>query len=271
MHPGSQDCGIYRGSATLLKETQAKANELAKKWLACPELAGEEKITPYLKNFVTKYEKANRKDQVTDLVYNKKDYPKAFEVGKAVLVDEPENLKVLIDLAYAGFAAATAKNEAFTADAINYAKKAMQLIEAGKAPDKWEPYLGKDDALAYLNNIIGRLTVQKNPGEALPYLIKVAQYESKLKKIPSTYGFIGAAYEGGPYAKLSEEYKAKFGGKDETPESKLALENVNQVVDRMIDAYARAVALATDPAQQAAKKEWMESLSTWYKYRHNRV
>ena len=100
---------------------------MAKKWLACPEIAGEEQITPYLKNFVTKYEKANRKDQVTDLVYNKKDYPKAFEVGKAVLADEPENLKVLIDLAYAGFAAATAKNEAFAADAINYAKKAMPV------------------------------------------------------------------------------------------------------------------------------------------------
>jgi hypothetical protein len=145
----------------------------------------------------------------------------------------------------------------------------MPLIEAGKAPEKWEPYLGKDDALAYLNNIIGRLTVQKNPGEALPYLIKVAQYESKLKKLPSTYGIIAAAYEGGPYATLSEAYKTVFGGKDETPESKLALENINQVIDRMIDAYARAVALATDPAQMAAKKEWMESLSNWYKYRHN--
>ena len=252
------------------KGDTAKANELAKKWLACPEVAGEEAQAAYLKNFVTLYEKANRKNQVSDLVYNKKDYPKAFEVGKAVLADEPENLKVLIDLAYAGFASATAKNEAFTADAVNYAKKAMQLIEAGKAPDKWEPYLGKDDALAYLNNIIGQLTVQKNPSEALPNLIKVAQYESKLNKLPFTYATIAAAYEAGSYAKLSEEYKAKFGGKDETPESKLALENINQVVDRMIDAYARAVALVgTDAAQQAAKKEWMDSLSTWYKYRHN--
>jgi hypothetical protein len=252
------------------KGDTAKANELAKKWLACPEVAGEEKITPYLKNFVTLYEKANRKAQVTDFVYNKKDYPKAFEVGKAVLIEEPENLKVLIDLAYAGFASAAAKNETFTADAINYAKKAMQLIEAGKAPDKWEPYLGKDDALAYLNNIIGQLTVQKSPAEALPYLIKVAHYESKLKKLPFTYASIAAAYNDGLYAKLAADYETNFKGKDESPESKLALENINQVIDRMIDAYARAVALAgTDPAHQEAKKAWMESLNTWYKYRHN--
>ncbi|MCM3870298.1 MAG: hypothetical protein ND895_06320 [Pyrinomonadaceae bacterium] len=270
----SQECtpeaktALYNEFRQHFKGDTAKANELAKKWLACPEVAGEEQISAYLKNFVTLYEKANRKDRVTDLVYNKKDYPKAFEVGRAVLVDEPENLKVLIDLAYAGFAAATDKNDTFASDAVTYAKKAMQLLEVGKAPDKWDPYLGKDDALAYLNNIIGRLTVEKGPGAALPYLIKVAQYDSKLKKIPSTYGIIGAAYESGPYATLSEAYKKDFGGKDETPESKLALENINQVVDRMIDANARAVALATDPTQQAAKKEWMETLSNWYKFRY---
>ncbi|CAN5815498.1 hypothetical protein BH18ACI4_BH18ACI4_03670 [soil metagenome] len=261
---------LYNEFRKEFKGDTAKANEMARKWLACPEVAGEEQVSAYLKNFVNLYEKANRKSQVSDLVYNKKDYAKAFEVGKAVLADEPENLKVLIDLAYAGFASATAKNDAFMADAINYARKAMELIEAGKAPDKWEPYLGKDDALAYLNNIIGQLTVQKNPGEALQSLIKVAQYESKLKKLPFTYATIAAAYEAGSYAKLSEEYKTKFGGKDETPESKLALENINQVIDRMVDAYARAVALAgTDAAQQADKKEWMDSLNTWYKYRHN--
>ncbi len=261
---------LYNEFRKEFKGDTAKANEMAKKWLGCPEVAGEEQVSAYLKNFVTLYEKADRKNQVTDLVFNKKDYTKGFEIGKAVLAEEPENLKVMLDLAYAGFAAANAKNDAFSADAINYARKAMQLIEAGKVPEKWEPYLGRDDALAYLNNIIGSLTVQKNPTEALPYLIKVAQYESKLKKLPFTYGIIGAAYEAGPYAKLSADYKTAFGGKDESPESKLALDNINQVVDRMIDAYARGVALSgTDPANQASKTSWMESLSTWYKYRHN--
>jgi hypothetical protein len=176
----------------------------------------------------------------------------------------------MLDLAYAGFAAALENKTTFVADAIAYSKKAMQLLESGKAPEKWEPYAGKEAALAFLNNYIGRLTVQSDPSAALPYLMKVAQHESKLKASPSTYGIIGAAYEAGPYAKLSADYKLMFGGKDETPESKLALENINQVVDRMIDAYARGVALAgTDPANQASKTSWMESLSTWYKYRHN--
>jgi hypothetical protein len=101
-------------------------------------------------------------------------------------------------------------------------------------------------------------------------LIKAAQFDSDLKKDPWTYFFIGAAYEAGPYAKLSADYKAKFEGKDESPESKLALANIQQVIDRVIDAYARAVALAgTDAKYQVNKKEWMDSLTTWYKYRHN--
>jgi hypothetical protein len=101
-------------------------------------------------------------------------------------------------------------------------------------------------------------------------LIKAAQFESNLKKLPFLYAYIAGAYESGPYAKLSEAYKI-YANKDETPESKLALANINQVVDRMIDAYARAVAAAgSDPKFQATKPEWVESLSTWYKYRHDK-
>src|SRR5262249_44923417 len=55
-----------------------------------------------------------------------------------------------------------------------------------------------------------------------------------------------------------------------TPESKLMLANINQLVDRMIDGYARAVALAgADAAFAQPKAVWNESLTTWYKYRNN--
>lgn len=261
---------VYNEFRQNFKTDTAKANELAKKWLACPQVAGEEQITPYLKDFITKYAKANTKNQLYELVYVKKDYAKAFEIGKPLLAEDPENLRVILDLGYAGLAAALENKTNFVADATAYAKKAMEMLEGGKAPERWEPYAGKEDALAFLNSYLGRVTAQNEPAAALPYLIKVAQLESKLKKLPSTYGIIGEAYEAGPYAKLAADYKTMFGGKDETPESKLALENINQVVDRMIDAYARAVALAgTDPANKESKTRWMESLSSWYKYRHN--
>jgi hypothetical protein len=167
-------------------------------------------------------------------------------------------------------AAATLKNESYNTDALTYLRKAIQMIEAGKAPESWAPFKGKDDTLAYLYNSLGRITLKTNSAEGLTALIKSAQYESDLKKDPWTYFFIASAYEIGPYAKLSADYKTRFEGKDESAESKLALANVQQVIDRMIDAYARAVALAgTDATYQAKKVEWLDAVTTWYKYRHN--
>src|SRR6185369_13836451 len=47
------------------------------------------------------------------------------------------------------------------------------------------------------------------------------------------------------------------------------LANINQIVDRMIDAYARAVAVAgTDTKFATAKTGWNDSLTQWYKYRN---
>ncbi|MGH9932221.1 MAG: hypothetical protein ACREA9_23715 [Pyrinomonadaceae bacterium] len=261
----------YTEFRKLFKTEQAKAYELAQKYLACPAEPGEESIRNYLQNtFVAVIDKARRTPRVTELVYDKKDYAKAFELGKQVLADEPDNVKVLMDLAYAGYLANSAKVDTFSGDSLIYAKKAIQLIQSGGVPDNWVPYANKDEALSYLNNTIGVLTIQKNPSEALPYFLKAGQLEGKLKKEPITYGYIGDAYQSGPYDKLSAEYTRLYQGKDETPESKLALENINQVVDRMIDAYARAVSLSgNEAANQGRKKAWLETLTTWYKYRHN--
>lgn len=248
------------------KGDTAKANDLAKKWLACPATPAEEQQATYLKNFVTLFEKANRKGQITDLVYAKKDYVKAFELGKQVLAEEPESLKVLIDLAYAGYAS---KNPALSADSLTYAQKAIQMIESGKTLEAWTPYMSKEDTLGYLYNATGSLNLQKDPGVALKDFIKAAQFNGKISKLPATYATIAQTYEASAYAKLASDYEVKHKGKDETPESKLAVENINQIVDRMIDAYARAVAIAgNDPAEQANKKVWMEELTKWYNYRN---
>ena len=253
------------------RTTNAKAAyEAGKKYLtACPTEEGQ--IPAYLKKWVGAYEKEARKLKLTPLLYGEKKYVEALGIGKEVLADDPENLRVIIDMGYGSYlAAATLKNESYNTDALTYIRKAIQMIEAGKAPESWAPFKGKDDTLAYLYNSLGRITLKTNSAEGLTALVKSAQFESDLKKDPWTYFFIGAAYESGPYAKLSEDYKLRFEKKDESPESKLALANVQQVIDRMIDAYARAVALAgTDEKYKTNKPAWLESLTTWYKYRHN--
>ncbi len=191
----------YTDFTANLKTNQAKAYEDAKKYLACPaDKDDDPKITEYVKSFAAKYEKAARKDQLHDLIYNKKDFPKAFELGKQITTDEPENLRVLIDLAYGGSLAAADKNESFNTDAVAYAKKAIQLIESGKALESWVPFKGKDDTLASLYYTIGTLTIKSNPAEAVSPLIKSAQSQTELKKYPYTYYFIALAYDAGSYA-----------------------------------------------------------------------
>lgn len=261
---------LYNEFRTIFKTEQDKAYVLAKKYLACPTAVGEESIATYLRDkFVAPMDKARRAPQVSSLVYEKKDFAKAFELGKQILAEEPDNLRVLTDLAYAGYLAASSKVTTFNGETLNYARKAIQLLQAGGTLENWAPYTSKDEALAYLNNTIGVLTIGENPSEALRNLLKAAQLEGKLKKDAITYGYIGDAYQSGPYDKLAAAYKACCEGKDETPESKLALENLNQVIDRMIDAYARAVNLSgSDAAAQARKKAWMDTLTNWYKFRH---
>jgi hypothetical protein len=261
---------LYTDFTTFRTTDQAKAYEAGKKYLACSQ--GEDQYTAYLKKWVGLYEKEARKQKMLTFIYDKdkKNYVEGLALGKQILADEPENLRVIIDQGYGSYlAAGSLKNESYNADALTYARKAIQMIESGKAPASWLPFKGKDDTLAYLYDVVGRLSLKDNPSAALTAFLKKAQFETELKKDPWTYYFIAAAYESGPYTKLSADYKACCEGKDETPQSKLLLENINQVVDRMVDAYARAVALAGDPKYATNKKQWMEDLSTWYKFRHN--
>jgi len=222
----------------------------------------------YLTKWVMFYERDERKRMLPGLI-NEKNFSEAYSTGAKILADEPNYLRAQIDLGYAGYLAASAKNETYNNDALRYARQAIQAIESGKAPNEWAPFKGKDDTLAYLHYAVGYLTLKTDPAGAIDSLLKAAQLESDIKKTPSTYYFLAAAYEAGPYKTLSSAYQTQFAGKPETPESKAALEKLNVVMDRIIDAYARAIASAgTDPKTEANRKEWMTKLSTYYKFRH---
>lgn len=264
----------YAEFLKIYKTDQAKGFELAKKYLACPPVGevteAQQKIIDFLKKWSTAYEEGMRKILLPQYLYNDKKYPEAYALGREILAKEPDNLTVLVHLGANGYVVAPLKNAQLTAESLDHARKALALIESGKTIDDWAPLAGKDAALAYLNFTIGSLTLEKEPSTALKNLIKAAQYETPLKKSPFTYAYIAAAYETGPYATQSEAYK-KFTGQDETPESKLALANINQIVERMIDGYGRAVSLAgSDPQFAEQKKIWLEVLTNWYKYLHNK-
>jgi len=229
----------------------------------------KDQYVDYIQKWIVVYERDERKRNLPGLI-NEKKFAEAYATGAKILADEPGYLRAQIDLGYAGYIAASAKNDSFNTTALDYARKAIQAIESGKQPTEWAPFKGKDDTLAYLNYAVGYLILKTEPDNSINSLLRAAQYDSEIKKTPSTYYFLAAAYESGPYKTLSTAYQEKYAGKPETPESKAALEKLNAVMDRIVDAYARAIAAAgTDPKTEQSRKEWTAAMANYYKFRHD--
>jgi len=249
---------------------QKYAYEASKQFLEkyaekCPD-----KYTDAIRKYVQAYDAAtDRYDLARASFSTKPDPAKAFEIGRRILSTTADDLGVLMTLAHAGNAALTAKNETYVAEALTDAKKAIEQIEAGKAPSSWSPYKGKDDALSYLYYYTGNLAfASKDTADAARWFYKATTVEGPMKSDPVLYGKLAVAYQLSQLDAMHKDFNEKFGGKQETPEGKFALDQLNQVVDRIMDGYARAVALSGDDARYTqAKAAWLESLRSYYKFR----
>jgi hypothetical protein len=241
----------------------------------------DDQYTRYLKAWMAAYEEdervrrltAERADREQQLLgsFSEKNYARAYGLANQVLTDDPNNLRVLIALGYGAVAASTeARNETFNAEAAKHAAKAITLIGSGKTPETWAPFKSKEDVLGSLHYALGFYALKTNPEVSIPSFITAARVDADRRNSPTTYSVLALAYQNGPYKRLSDDYGKRFANQPETPESKAAIENINKVVDRIIDAYARAVALAgTNPQNQAAKAQWMTQLTNFYRFRNN--
>ncbi len=234
------------------KDHQDVAYQAAKEYLAT--CTTEDQYSKVLAKFVKDYDEQSasvtNRNQFNEAV-QKKNYAEQIRLGKALLATDPDNPAVNIILGVAGLG-----DPNLLGESAQYAKKSIELIQAGKP---FAPLSSKDQALAYLNYVIAKSTVKTDPTAAIPYFVNAARFESDLKKNPLIYNELAAAYGEGPVAKLSEDYK-KFVGQPESPESKLALANLNQAIDRQIDAFARAAASTTNPADKKAVMDVLEGL-----------
>ncbi len=256
------------GDAAAQKHAYGVAQDYLKKYAEqCPD-----KYTESVQKFVKAYEDAtDRSELMTGAFTTNGDPVKAFDAGHRILARTPDDLQTLIALTVAGDTAHTAKNDAFVVEALGDAKKAVELIGGGKAPAAWKPYKNREDALDALYYHAGNLSLANHdPVGAVTWLIKAATEEGAFKNEPLTYGRLGAAYQAGQLETMQKDYNEKFGGKNESPEGKHALEQINQVVDRVLDAYARAVVLSGDKANYAAAKTaWQQAVMEFYKFRVN--
>ncbi len=247
-----------KGDAAAQKHAYEVGTQYLQKYSAC-----NDKYNESVKKYVDAYKKAQRDFEFTKAISEKR-WVDATALGKDILADNPADVKTTTLTAWAAYNAAIppVNNTALSGDAITQAQRAIQLFEAGKTADNYVLFTSKDDAQSYMNYILGALNLKSNPAEASKYLVKLAQANGAAKQEPSTYAYLAFAYEK-EYAKLYDEYKAKY--PVESPESKVALANINLVVDRIADAYARAVALGNKDPRKA---EWMKTLTELYKSRH---
>jgi hypothetical protein len=224
-----------------------------------------DKIADYMKNkFVIPYEKltagTDQKKKFQD-AYSQSNWAEAVTLGKQIVQGEPDFVPGYIMIALSGYNATTKGNAALLPDAAEAATKALEFVEAGKP---FAPFTSKDSAVGWLNYVIGKNKLKSAPADAIPFILKGAKLDADLKKSPGLYIDLAQAYAEGPLDKMTSAYKAQYAGKDETPESKLALENIYQMMDRQIDALARAVAYATGPD----KKTYMDALTEVYQGRN---
>lgn len=194
----------------------------------------------------------------------------AFPLGREVLaIDQSLVVDVPIALAIIGFENASAKtpNTKYNNETINYAKMAIQQIEANK-PSKTQSYGiwsfsyktkefpdGRNNALGWMNYIIGYImyTHQNQKKEALPYLYKATQINSASKTNPAIYQLIANWYVDELLQLDKKRVEAiRAAGNQDTEETKQMLAVQRGLADRAVEAFAKAYHVApTTPDAKA--------------------
>lgn len=227
-------------------------------------------VDPHLaevRRFVVQYERVI-KNYVVHEAYAAKKYAKAFELGRATLKKEPENFYVLATLTEAGYDNAQNGDTTLNEETIGYAKSALAIVDSGKL-STFAPFASVEAARGFLNFALGWFLRVKSPVEAAEALTQAINSGSRFKEDPLTYNLLGIAILKGEYAQVAAEYNTKFGNKPPSPEQQAMWKRVAKLGERVIDAYARAVALSTRPEQAEAKAKMLAQLTSLYKIFHD--
>lgn len=244
------------------KDKQDVAYEAAKEYTSV--CTTDDQYSAVLKKFIADYEKNQTNNKLAtdfDAAVKAKNYADQIRFGKQLVAmpSYADNAVIYLLMAGAGLGDPNLLSESAQA-----AKKAIELVEAGKTFDK-SGYQTRDQALAAMNYLIAKSTMKTSATDAIPFFIKAAKYESDLKKSPIVYNELATAYGEGPVAKYAKDYQALVAAQKsvDSPEAKLVIANLNQALDRQIDAFARAAAAASP----ADKKAFMDVLAAVYKDR----
>lgn len=249
-------------SNTKKPEDIAKAYQLGKEYV---ERFGKDKdaTTTKIKTFVT----GTRENMFFDAA-NAKRNAEAIALGKEIMAEQPENIDVLLDLAMTGYTASTTGNDkTYADDSIAWARKALQMIEAGKLPKSFSPFKDQAEATGFMYFIDGHLSIARDIKGAVGNVYKAVQFESPIKNSSMPYYLLSFYYEN-LYAKMSGELKTKVDGKTlSDADFKTESAKVDKVVEAMMDAYARTCKRA-EAEKNPNLAQWKDRLTQVYKFKN---
>jgi hypothetical protein len=225
-----------------------------------------------------------------DAAIQSKNYDAAYTAGEEFITKYPNDdarMNFIVPLAWIGFQEVGNKNNKYNANAIKYAKLAIENLRSGNAKPKPSGGFGafqfeckgKDECISFLTYAIGYITYfgDGNKQAALPYFYEATKLPGTFKTNPVVYGTIGDYYYE-TVRKLAEEVKAKIADqKDTDPDDvkakkdadiKQAVGMLNGYAERAMDAYSRAYSLAkADPKGATYAANVYKSIQALYTVR----
>ncbi len=219
--------------------------------------------------------------QTFDSSLRSKNWDSLYQVGPAILEQEPDFIDVVIVLGSVGLEEATKNppNDKFNAQTINFAKLAIKKLNAGAKSKNYGAlqysYKNKGNALGWLNYTIGQIMFLRmgQKKQALPYFFNASNADSDTKKSPYLYGTIGEYYKSQVIALGTQ--RGTIDAKDEANFAKIdnlfGLEKAN--AERGADAFARAYsfALADKSTNEEYRKVLRDNLKLLYDFRFKKA
>jgi hypothetical protein len=189
----------------------------------------------------------------------------AFRVTATYLTRNPNDVAVLTQAVIEGAEEAKRQNAKFVTQSQQYGAKAIELIEAGKKPEKfddarWSEYQTR--WLPILYQTLGMLSLMT--GNKADARVKLDKSLSLSPADPFTYVLIGTMVNE-EYEKIATEYRAASPG----PLKDAMLKQAHAKIDEVIERYAQAVGLSEGkPVYQALHDQILQDLKSYYSYRH---
>lgn len=224
---------------------------------------------PHAENFQKLFTADTERDAIQPVIIQAyiqaKKTDEAFTQAAALLAKQPENVTLLTQMTIAGTEEAKRQNPKYVTQSQQYGLKAVELIEANKKPADVD-----DTAWASHKQMLPRL--YQNLGILSLVGGKSSEAKTKLEKSvsldpsdPFNYVLLGSIVNE-EYQQLAQSYKSMPEGKPQEE----ALKKATEMLDKVIDLYARALGTAHGkPEYEQLQAQILQDITPYYKYRHN--